>query len=209
LMPKNSAVRLERLQTTVQKSQRYDPHFDYFFHEGGFDNGGNRLLTVLIYLTDVEAGGETVFPNIRAPASQMADHFSECAMQGLAVTPRKGNAVVFWSLTTAGELNHGSLHGSCPVLKGEKFSATKWYHVAHYAMGSEQPEKVHHRTFVPPPPPAPEGCVDENADCTSWAESGECEANAPFMVGTARLPGKCLFSCARCDLMPPRIPGSR
>ena len=39
--------------------QEYKPHFDVFFHEAGIDNGGNRLATVLMYLSDVEAGGET------------------------------------------------------------------------------------------------------------------------------------------------------
>ncbi len=42
-------------------------HYDYFFHEGATSNGGNRLATVLMYLADVEEGGETTFPNVPAP----------------------------------------------------------------------------------------------------------------------------------------------
>lgn len=42
-------------------------HWDYFFNANGTDNGGNRAATVLMYLTDVEEGGETTFPNIPLP----------------------------------------------------------------------------------------------------------------------------------------------
>jgi hypothetical protein len=42
-------------------------HYDYFFHEGGTSNGGNRYATVLMYLADTEEGGETTFPNVPAP----------------------------------------------------------------------------------------------------------------------------------------------
>ena len=107
--------------------QEYKPHFDYFFHEGGIDNGGNRLATVLMYVSTPESGGETIFPNVPAPPGQtLAAGFSQCAMEGLAVRPRKGDAVLFWSLRTDGTLDKGSLHGSCPVIAGTKYAATKW-----------------------------------------------------------------------------------
>lgn len=35
-----------------------------------------------------------------------------------------------------------------------------------------------------------------------WAESGECEVNPGFMIGTKTRPGDCLASCGRCDLLP-------
>ena len=67
-----------------------------------------------------------VFPNVKVPPQQTADRYSACAMKGLAVKPQAGSAVAFWSLQTDGRLDSGALHGGCPVLKGTKWSATKW-----------------------------------------------------------------------------------
>lgn len=39
------------------KTQRYDPHHDYFSHDHADENGGNRLVTGLMYLNDVEDTG--------------------------------------------------------------------------------------------------------------------------------------------------------
>lgn len=69
-----------------------------------------------------------VFPNVAVPPWQQdaKEQYSKCAMEGLAVKPKADSAVAFWSLQTDGRLDHGALHGGCPVLKGVKWSATKW-----------------------------------------------------------------------------------
>lgn len=84
---------------------------------------------------------------------------------------------------------------------GVKFAATKWFHVGHVAVGGERAEKVSHVVFRPSPPPAPAWCKDKSEECPGWAESGECESNAAFMLGNSNFPGNCLRSCGRCDLM--------
>lgn len=46
-----------------EHGQKYDPHYDYFADKVNIARGGHRVATVLMYLTDVTKGGETVFPN--------------------------------------------------------------------------------------------------------------------------------------------------
>lgn len=45
-----------------------------------------------------------------------------------AVKARKGNALLFFSMKPDGSFDSASLHSGCPVIKGEKWSATKWIH---------------------------------------------------------------------------------
>ncbi|GIL58141.1 hypothetical protein Vafri_12998 [Volvox africanus] len=184
-----------------EKTQKYDPHHDYFSFEGRDANGGNRMATVLMYLATPEEGGETVFPKVPAPAGQTRANFSECAMKGMAVKPFKGDAVLFWSIRPDGRFEPGSLHGSCPVIRGVKWSATKWIHVGRYAMGSEASIEVTRVIYAPPPPPTVPGCTNSHTLCEHWAESGECESNPTYMVGVKGSPGACILACNRCDLM--------
>lgn len=45
-----------------EPGQKYDPHYDYFLDKVNTAHGGQRIATVLMYLSDVVKGGETVFP---------------------------------------------------------------------------------------------------------------------------------------------------
>ncbi|KAH6820209.1 2-oxoglutarate and oxygenase superfamily protein [Perilla frutescens var. hirtella] len=111
--------------------QKYEPHYDYFLDEFNTKNGGQRIATVLMYLSDVEEGGETIFPAAKGNFSSTPG-LSECGKKGLAVKPKMGDALLFWSMRPDASLDPTSLHGGCPVIKGNKWSSTKWMHVGEY-----------------------------------------------------------------------------
>lgn len=46
-----------------EHGEKYEPHFDYFHDKVNQQLGGHRIATVLMYLSDVQKGGETIFPN--------------------------------------------------------------------------------------------------------------------------------------------------
>nr|CAD1821582.1 unnamed protein product [Ananas comosus var. bracteatus] len=105
-----------------EPNQYYRPHHDYFSDTFNLKRGGQRVATMLIYLSDNVEGGETHFP-------MAGDGECSCGgkmVKGLCVKPAKGDAVLFWSMGLNGESDPKSIHGGCAVLKGEKWSATKW-----------------------------------------------------------------------------------
>ncbi|KAM3362945.1 putative prolyl 4-hydroxylase 10 [Capsicum galapagoense] len=114
--------------------QKYEPHYDYFLDEFNTKNGGQRIATVLMYLSDVEEGGETVFPAAKGNYSAVPwwNELSECGKGGLSVKPKMGDALLFWSMKPDASLDPSSLHGGCPVIKGNKWSSTKWMRVHEY-----------------------------------------------------------------------------
>ena len=78
--------------------QFYRPHFDAIdpHTELGREfikNGGNRVITVLIYLNDVSSGGCTFFEHL-----------------GLRVQPKRGKVVVFFPSFANGEIDPQALH---------------------------------------------------------------------------------------------------
>ncbi|KAL0438364.1 UNVERIFIED_CONTAM: putative prolyl 4-hydroxylase 3 [Sesamum latifolium] len=116
--------------------QKYEPHYDYFLDEFNTKNGGQRVATVLMYLSDVEEGGETVFPAAKGNYSSLPgwNERLECAKRGLSLKPKMGDALLFWSMHPDATLDPSSLHGSCPVIRGNKWSCTKWMHVGEYSV---------------------------------------------------------------------------
>ncbi len=97
-----------------QAGNEYRPHFDWFDPALAgaakhLEKSGQRLGTIILYLTDVEEGGGTSFPAI-----------------GLDVTPQKGGALFFCNTTPTGEPDQKTLHAGLPVVKGTKIIANKW-----------------------------------------------------------------------------------
>lgn len=92
----------------------YKPHHDYFEPKDPGSAvltkaGGQRVATMVIYLNDVEAGGETIFPDLE-----------------LSVRALRGSAVYFEYHNQKSELDARCLHGGAPVTRGEKWIVTKW-----------------------------------------------------------------------------------
>nr|AAM75079.1 RE70601p [Drosophila melanogaster] len=89
----------------------YDQHYDFFnkTNSNMTAMSGDRIATVLFYLTDVEQGGATVFPNIRK-----------------AVFPQRGSVVMWYNLKDNGQIDTQTLHAACPVIVGSKWVCNKW-----------------------------------------------------------------------------------
>lgn len=83
------------------------------------------MATVLMYLADTEQGGETAFPHslwIDKEIQTAGQTYSECTNGGVAVKPKKGDALLFFGLKVdVGRLEPFSLHAGCPVIKGIKW----------------------------------------------------------------------------------------
>jgi len=95
--------------------QEFLPHTDWFWPGSpAWDNemprGGQRSYTAMVFLNDVEAGGETEFTEL-----------------GIAVTPRAGTLLAWNNADPDGVPNEWTIHAGRPVTRGVKYIITKWY----------------------------------------------------------------------------------
>jgi prolyl 4-hydroxylase len=89
---------------------RYAPGQQYRPHLDSLPNAANqRVLTMLIYLNDGYAGGETAFVET-----------------GLKVRGRMGDAILFRNALGDGRPDPASRHAGLPVGSGHKWLATRW-----------------------------------------------------------------------------------
>jgi prolyl 4-hydroxylase len=98
-----------------QNGQEYRPHRDYLppslitpLEEGG---AGQRESTVIVYLNDVKAGGETEFLELNKK-----------------IAPKMGRVLAFKNLHADGSPDTGTLHAGLPIKSGTKWIATMWIH---------------------------------------------------------------------------------
>ncbi|GAB2282682.1 Probable prolyl 4-hydroxylase 9 [Dionaea muscipula] len=103
--------------------QKYDSHYDAFNPAEYGPQKSQRVASFLLYLSDVEEGGETMFP-FEDDKIDVNYDFAKCT--GLKVKPKQGDGLLFYSVFVNGTIDPASLHGSCQVIKGEKWVATKW-----------------------------------------------------------------------------------
>lgn len=125
--------------TKYTANQNYELHYD-----SGFVIQGKRMkraATFLVYLNSVVQGGETIFPRATNDSNVGDTSLPNekpllkeicCDENILKVSPEARSCLVFFNHVINeqdyGELNPRSIHGSCPLISGEKWIAQIWLH---------------------------------------------------------------------------------
>ncbi len=97
------------------EGQQFKPHNDWFHTDQAYwpaerKRGGQRSWTAMVFLSDVEEGGET--------------HFTEV---GIKIEPKPGVLLAWNNALPDGTPNRDTLHAGTPVSKGSKYVITRWY----------------------------------------------------------------------------------
>jgi prolyl 4-hydroxylase len=117
--------------------QRFNAHYDWLKLADDDKTTSQRVLTILLYLNDVDDGGETIFPSTSEEFLKSNDKvFDESLCSShfdfLRVKPRAGSAALFYNLFESGHMSnkvdHKSIHAGCPFKSGEKWAVNYWFY---------------------------------------------------------------------------------
>lgn len=113
-IPPENSEDLQVLKYEV--GQFYGVHHDYIPHQKT-RQCGPRILTFFMYLSDVEGGGGTNFPDL-----------------DLTIMPGKGKALLWPSVLDSEPMgpDERTRHQALPVEQGTKFAANGWIHMFDY-----------------------------------------------------------------------------
>jgi prolyl 4-hydroxylase len=113
-IPKNNSESLQMLKYEV--GEYYKSHHD-FIEKATKRQQGVRILTMYLYLNDVEAGGGTMFNNLN-----------------ITVMPKRGRAVLWPSVLNDSphKKDDRTVHEALPVEAGVKYGTNAWFHQYDY-----------------------------------------------------------------------------
>ncbi|KAL5080938.1 hypothetical protein RYX36_009359 [Vicia faba] len=178
-LPKENSKPLQIMQYGIGKDTQ---NMDYFTNKTDLVLTGPLMATIVLYLSDSTQGGQIIFPESVTKSSS----WSNCGNTSDILQPVKGNALLFFSLNLNTSPDKTSFHARCPVLKGDMWSAVKFFY-ARSVKGGE----ISTTSDV-------DECTDEDDNCPAWAATGECQGNPVFMVGSPDYYGTCRKSCNAC-----------
>ncbi|VFQ77600.1 unnamed protein product [Cuscuta campestris] len=136
------------------------------------------MATVILYLSNVTAGGQILFP--KSTCSE-----SNCGESNCTIKPTKGNTLLFFNSNLDATPDDTSSHARCPVIEGKMGYAIKLFYLR--AVSRAKRDAI-----------VSDDCVDEDDNCPRWAAMGECSRNPVFMVGSPDYYGTCRRSCSAC-----------
>ncbi|KAK3038693.1 hypothetical protein RJ639_028147, partial [Escallonia herrerae] len=156
--PHFTLVMLLRAQHIGPEKAKQQYH--YFGNKSRFSEP--VMATVILYLSNVSQGGQILFLESELGNSQMKNKIlSDCTKSSYALRPTRGNALLFFNLHPNTTPDQSSSHARCPVLDGEMWFATKFFHVKANDVQTVQFQADD------------SDCTDEEESCPQWAAIGD------------------------------------
>ena len=118
-IPETNSEHLQLLK--YEEGQYYHVHHDYIDYHTRRQHGV-RILTVFLYLNDVEAGGGTNFDQLN-----------------ITVLPKRGRALLWPSVLNdhPDDKDPRMTHQALPVERGIKYAANAWFHMRDFKTANE------------------------------------------------------------------------